>query len=228
MTVSLPALAPSRHADRESHDPAVVRAILAEAMIVHLGVVRDGWPVVLPFHFGLADLGDGNGEQMIIHGSTGGRVFLDAAASEQGVRVSACVTHNDGLVLGRSTYNTGAHYRSVVLYGYARRVPDEYRLIALDALTEHIIPGRVGEVRPATRKELAQTALLAIPLDHASAKVADTSTGEQPGDGEDRTVWAGIVPLGVTAGTPVAAPENLSPEEIPASVRGLMARLNRD
>jgi nitroimidazol reductase NimA-like FMN-containing flavoprotein (pyridoxamine 5'-phosphate oxidase superfamily) len=191
-------------------------------MIAHVGFVRDGWPVVLPFHYGLADLGDGQDEQLVIHGSAGGRAFLDAAG-DKGVRVSVAVTLNDGLVLGRSAYDTGAHYRCVVAYGYARLVPPELRPLALDRLLDHIVPGRRAEVRASTPKEIAATALLAIPLDHASAKVAVTSTGETPGDGEDRRVWAGVVPFSQRAGGPVAAPETEFPDDLPPSVRALLA-----
>lgn len=222
----VPSLQASRKRDRQSTDHAAMRAILTEGMIVHVGFVRDGWPVVLPFHYGLADLGDGRGEQMVIHGSTGGRAFLDAARAPEGVAVSACVTLNDGLVLGRRVDETGARYRCVVAYGHARRVPAESHQRALDALMDHIVPGRRDETRPAPPKILVGTALLAIPLDHASAKVAATNTGEAPGDGEDRSTWAGVVPFAVRAGQPVPAAENEHPSDIPPSVRALVSRLN--
>ena len=222
MSEELPSLAASRHRDRQSSDPALIRAILTQAMIVHLGFIRDGWPVVLPFHFGLGDPGDGRGEQLIIHGSTGGRAFLDAAL-ETGVPVSACISLNDGLVLGRSVYETGARYRSVVAYGYARRLPAAYRQAGLDILMNHVIPGRVDEVRPPSAKELDATALLGLPLDHAAAKVADTNTGDTPGDGEDRAIWAGIVPLRLVALPPVPSPETAGSTQVPASVRAFLA-----
>jgi len=221
-TDAMPSVDVSRHADRQG-DWAAARAILAEGMVAHLGFIRDGWPVVLPFHYGIGDLGDGRGEQMIVHGSTGGRAFLDAARGEPGVPVSVCVSFNDALVLGRSQYATGARYRSVVAFGHARLVPPESEQLALDILMDHIIPGRRDEVRPPTRKEVAQTALLAIPLDHASVKVAGTATGEDSDDGEDRAIWAGILPLRTVAGAPVASPETLNPDNVPKSVRSFLA-----
>jgi nitroimidazol reductase NimA-like FMN-containing flavoprotein (pyridoxamine 5'-phosphate oxidase superfamily) len=220
----LPNLVGSRHRERLTDDAAIVRAILDEGMIAHIGFVRDGWPTVLPFHYGVGDIGDGL--QMIIHGSTGGRAFLDAAASDAGVPVSVCVSINDGLVLGRSTYETGAHYRSVVAFGNARSVPAEARVAALDILMDHILPGRRAEVRESTAKEVAATAVLAIPLTHARAKTASTSTGETFDDGEDRAVWAGVIPLAMRAGSPVAAPETTHPNEVPPSVRAFIDRLN--
>ena len=201
-----------------------MRAVLGEGMIAHIGFVRDGWPVVLPFHYGVGDLGDGRGDQLIVHGSSGGQAFLDAAASEDGVAVSVCVSLNDGLVLGRVEYETGARYRSVVAFGHARLVPPALKRAALDIVMDHIIPGRRAEVRAANAKELAATALLAIPLDHASVKIADRSTGEKPDDGHDRAVWAGVVPLRVAAGQPVGAPGNREPGAVPESVRTFLIR----
>jgi len=226
MEISLPDLRVSRLKDRQSYDHDVIRDILNDAMIAHIGFIREGWPVVLPFHFGFGDLGDGRGEQMIIHGSTGGRAFLDAAASEHGVPVSVCVCLNDGLVLGRSTYEIGARFRSVVGYGYATEVPADCRQRGFEILIDHVIPGWRDEVREASDKEQAATALLRIPMDHASAKVASTNTGDED-DGENRHIWAGVVPLNVRAGTPIPSPETLDPDAIPESVRAFITRINQ-
>ena len=221
MDISQTTLQASRHQGRTSNDRDVIRAILKEGMIAHIGFVRDNWPVVLPFHYGLGDIGDGRGEQMIIHGSTGGRAFLDAVASDNGVAVSVCVSLNDGLVLGRSTYDIGAHFRSVVAYGYATPVPDALRDRAVEVLVDHVIPGRRWEVPRGTDKELAATALLRIPMDRASAKISSTRTGDKD-DGNDRHVWAGVIPLAVRAGTPIPSPETLDPDAIPESVRAFV------
>ena len=181
--------------------------------------------MVLPFHYGLGDIGDGRGEQMIIHGSTGGQAFLDAAASESGIPVSLCVSLNDGLVLGRSTYDIGAHFRSVVAYGYATPVPDDLRPQALDVLIDQAIPGRRAEVPKGTDKEFAATALLRIPMDHTSAKISNMRTDDKD-DGNDRHVWAGVIPLAVHASSPIPSPETLEPDDIPESVRAFIARMN--
>ncbi|MCL2470966.1 MAG: pyridoxamine 5'-phosphate oxidase family protein [Propionibacteriaceae bacterium] len=226
--LSPPSLTPSRHRERQSESPSIIQKILAEGMVAHIGFVRDGWPVVIPFHYGLGDLGDGNGVQMLVHGSTGGRAFLTAASSEDGIPVSVCVSFNDGLVLGRSAYNTGARYRSVVAFGRARLVPAELRPLALDLLMDHILTGRRDEVRTSTRKEIASTAVLSIPLDHASAKVAATSMGDSDEDEEDLAIWAGVIPVTVRAGTPVASPLTKNPRQVPESVRAFVARMNGD
>jgi len=225
MDISQTNLRVSRHQDRACDDPDVIRAILKAQMIAHIGFVRDGWPVVLPFHYGLGDLGDGQGEQMIIHGSTGGQAFLDAAASEVGVPVSVCVSLNDGLILGRTYYDIGARFRSVVAYGYATTVPDDLRPQALNILIDHVIPGRRDEVPKGTDKDFAATALLRIPMDRTSAKISSTKTGDKE-DGNDRHVWAGVVPLAMRAGEPIPSPETLDPDAIPESVRAFIVRMN--
>jgi len=219
---SPPSLQASRHRERQSADPAVIAGILDAGMVAHVGFIRDGWPVVLPFHYGVTDLGDGRGPQMIIHGSSGGRSFLDAAAAEAGLPVSVCVSLNDGLVVGRSLYNIGARYRSVIAYGLAAPVPPAFRDAALYALCDHILPGRRDEVRSWTSKEQASTGLIAIPLAHAAAKIADAATGETPDDGEDRTLWAGVIPLSLRAGPPIPSPETTT--GIPPSVAEFVAR----
>ena len=57
------------------------------------------------------------------------------------------VTLLDGIVVARSAFHHSLNYRSVVAYGKARAVDDpEEKLAALDAITEHILPGRTAEV----------------------------------------------------------------------------------
>ena len=112
----------------------------------------------------------------------------------------------DGLVLARSAFHHSMNYRSVVVLGEARPVegPSE-RLRALEAFTERLVPGRWDEVRPPTPQELKGTRVLAFALDEASAKVR---TGPPVDDDEDyeRDVWAGVIPLALTAGPPAPDP----------------------
>ena len=46
------------------------------------------------------------------------------------------------------------------------------RAHALDLLVDHVVPGRAATLRRPTRKELAATAVLALPLHEASVKSA--------------------------------------------------------
>lgn len=111
-----PDLQVRRKSYRQSTDPAVLEEILADGWIAHVALVRDGLPVVLPFLYAVGDLGDGNGRQLLLHGSTAGGLFRDAGSS--GVPVSVGVTHLDGLVLARSLNDSSANYRSAMIFGH--------------------------------------------------------------------------------------------------------------
>ena len=199
---SLPSLQVRRKPQRQNTDTEVLFGILAEGIVAHVGFVRGGAPIVLPYLYGVGDLGEG--PVLLLHGSTGGGLFLDAAGD--GVPVSVTVTHVDGLVFAASTFESSANYRSAVVFGRARIVPDELRERALWQVSDHLMPGRRAEVREMTRKEVRATHVLQVPLDQASVKVRFDGVGDTPDDGEDHTVWAGIVPLAVLPGTPVGSP----------------------
>ena len=83
---------------------------------------------------------------------------------------------------------------------------------ALRALVEHIVPGRSDEVRGGDLRELAATAVLALPLAEVSAKVR---TGPPKDDEPDYAlpIWAGVLPLALTPGEP--APDLVLDSSIP-------------
>ncbi|MFJ3384004.1 MULTISPECIES: pyridoxamine 5'-phosphate oxidase family protein [unclassified Curtobacterium] len=188
-----------RKRDRQRTDPEALREVLAEALVAHVGLVRGGHPIVLPFLCGVGDLGAG--PVLLLHGSTGGGLFLDAGP--EGVPVAATVTHLDGIVFARSTFDSSANYRSAMIAGRATVVPDGLRAEALWQISDHLMPGRRAEVREMTAKEVRQTQVLQVPLEHASVKVRFAGVGEAADDGEDHDVWAGVLPLAVRAGAPV-------------------------
>ncbi|GAA3368992.1 pyridoxamine 5'-phosphate oxidase family protein [Streptomyces sannanensis] len=195
---------PTRSRERASYDKELVHAILDEAYVCHLGFVRDGAPVVLPTLYGRV------GERLYVHGSTGSRPLHMAGRAEPGLPVCLTVTHVDGLVLARSAFHHSINYRSVVVHGIATQVTDpEEKRTALDALVDHVVPGRSLDSRPADAKELAATAVLRLDLDEVSAKVR---TGGPNDDEEDLTLphWTGVVPLVRSYGTPVPA-DDLDP-----------------
>ncbi|AYG02764.1 pyridoxamine 5'-phosphate oxidase family protein [Gryllotalpicola protaetiae] len=223
MNDASPNLTIHRKRERQTDDPAVLDEILAEGQIAHVGVVRDGVPIVLPFLYGVGDLGDGRGRQLLLHGSTGGGLFLDAG--EAGVPVSATITHLDGLVYARSLNDSSANYRSAMIYGRASVVPIERRLEALWLVGDHLMPGRRAGVREITPKELAATQVLRVPLDRVSVKVRHQGVGEATDDGEDHGVWAGILPLAVRAGSPITSAVTDAGVPVPADVTALAAAL---
>jgi nitroimidazol reductase NimA-like FMN-containing flavoprotein (pyridoxamine 5'-phosphate oxidase superfamily) len=175
---------------RGFHDRETIDAILDEALISHIGFVHDGKPAVIP------TLHARVGDEVLLHGSAASRMLR---ALSGGVDVCLTATLIDGLVLARSAFHHSMNYRSVVLYGQARPVTGDDRLeAALEAFTEKLVPGRWADVRWPTKKELKGTAVLALPIEEGSAKVR---TGPPIDDDEDYEldVWAGVVPLALTA-----------------------------
>jgi uncharacterized protein len=190
--------------DRGHYDRETIKAILDEAFICHVGYVIDGQPYVIPT--GFARIGD----DLYIHGSSASRMLRTLS---QGVEVCVTVTLIDGLVLARSAFHHSINYRSVVVLGKAELVedPDEKNK-ALEAFTEHVMPGRWAEVRWPSELELKATSVLKLPIDEASAKIR---TGDPKDDEEDYAmdVWAGVLPLSIEPGDP--APDTLLKDGIP-------------
>jgi nitroimidazol reductase NimA-like FMN-containing flavoprotein (pyridoxamine 5'-phosphate oxidase superfamily) len=193
-----PRTKPTRYRERAHYDRETIHRILDEALICHLGYISAGRPVVLPTtHARL-------GETLYLHGSTGSGPML-AAKSGEGLPVCVTATLVDGLVLARSALHHSLVYRSVVVVGDAHRVEDPAeKLRALHGLLDHVASGRAADCRTPNARELAATAVLALNLVEVSAKVRDGGPVDEP---EDYALphWAGVVPLSLTAGTPVPA-----------------------
>jgi nitroimidazol reductase NimA-like FMN-containing flavoprotein (pyridoxamine 5'-phosphate oxidase superfamily) len=193
---------PTRSAERASYDRELVHSILDEAYLCHLGFVRDGAPVVLPTLYARV------GTRLYVHGSTGSRPLR--GAKDPGLAVCLTVTHLDGIVLARSAFHHSINYRSVVVHGTARQVTDTIeRAEAMDAIVDHIVPGRADDSRRANAKELAATAVVRLDLDEVSAKVRTGGPNDEP---EDLALpyWSGVLPLTRSYGTPTPA-DDLAP-----------------
>ncbi|TAM66793.1 pyridoxamine 5'-phosphate oxidase family protein [Mycobacterium sp.] len=193
---------PTRYRERARYDRRAVHDILDEALICHLGYLRAGRPVVLPTTHARRD------ETLYLHGSTGSGPLLAAQAarvSGAGLPVCVTVTLLDGLVLARSAMHHSVNFRSVVVVGDARVVDDPAeKSRALDCLLEHIAPGRTADCRAPDARELAATGVLALDLVEVSAKVRSGPPVDDPQD-VSLPHWAGVVPVSLTAGTPVPA-----------------------
>jgi uncharacterized protein len=183
---------------RGSYDREVVYRILDEGFVCHVGFAVDGQPFVIPTAYGRV------GDTLYIHGSAASRAMRGLSG---GVPVCVTVTLVDGLVLARSAFHHSINYRSVVILGAATVVAAaEEKMTALRAFTEHVIPGRWDDVREPNEQELKGTTVLALPLLEVSAKIR---TGPPKDDEEDMAipVWAGELPLRITAGSPVDDPQ---------------------
>lgn len=180
--------------NRGHYDRATIDAILDEGFICHVGFAVDGQPYVIPT--GYARIGD----DLIIHGSSASRMLRNLS---KGIDVCVTVTLIDGLVLARSAFHHSMNYRSVVVLGKATLIEDaEEKNKALEALTEHFVPGRWKDVRWPSDLELTATSVLKLPIEEASAKIR---TGDPKDDDEDYAmdVWAGVIPLEMTPGRPI-------------------------
>ena len=179
---------------RGNFDRDVINSILDEAFICHVGFVADGQPYVIPTAYGRV------GNDLYVHGSSASRLMRSLA---DGIDICVTVTLIDGLVLARSAFHHSINYRSIVIIGNAEMVTgDEEKIKALEAFTEHLIPGRWNDVRPPTDLELKATIVLRLPINEASAKMR---TGDPVDDEADYmlNVWAGVLPLALKAGEPI-------------------------
>ncbi len=192
--------------EKQVFDRAALNSLLDEAIVGHVAIVRDGKPLVLPVGIGR------DGDSLLIHGSTGSGLFREIA---DGRPLTIAVTLLDGLVYARSAFESSMHYRSAVIQGSATLVEGDDKLTALGILTNHMMPGRWEEVRDTTKKELAATMVLRVPLDVVSVKISDKPVDEFEDDGDDRAIWAGILPLRTVAGEPIASA--MTPEGTPIS-----------
>src|SRR5215467_7665137 len=195
--------------ERGRTERAELYAVLDAGLICHLGVVVDGSPVVLPTGYGRT------GDTLYLHGSSANRALLAA----DGQQVCVTVTHLDGLVCARSVFTHSVNYRSAIVFGTATLVlDDDERWQALRIITDHLIPGRWAAARQPTRKEMAATAVLSVPLTEASVKIRTGMPKDEPED-LDLDVWAGVLPVSVTFGEPEPDPL-LRPEiPVPAHIR---------
>ncbi len=192
--VATPRSSVRRRADRGSVDRALAYAVLDEAYVAHVGFVVDGTPRVLPMTYGRID------DALYLHGAVGNAMLRVSHDAD----VCVTVTLLDGLVLARSAMHHSMNYRCVVLYGVADRVDGEAeKRAAFDAVVEKSLPGRSAAARPANASELRQTLVLRVPIAEGSVKVRTGGPVDDPDD-LDLPVWAGVIPLGLVAGEPVA------------------------
>lgn len=192
-----------RAAERGSHDPGLIDAVIDEAPICHLGFIHDGAPFVVPtIH---ARVGD----TVYFHGSPASR----ALRQSNGTEVCLTITILDGLVLARSAFHHSMNYRSVMVLGRARETTDaEEKLRALEAIVEHVCPGRWKAARRPNLREFAKTLVVALPLEEASVKVRSGPPVDDAAD-HDLDVWAGVLPLALVARAPV--PDELTGDDVP-------------
>jgi len=196
-----------READRAVYDRETVYHILDQGFLCHAGFVVDGQPFVIPTSYGRKDA------SLYLHGSAASRMLRQI---KEGVPVCITVTLLEGLVLARSIFNHSMNYRSVVILGKACLLDDpEEKLEALRILSEHILPGRWADSRQPNERELKATSVLRVAIEEFSAKVRQGPAIDDEDDYAFPT-WAGVVPLEMVAGTPIADARLLPGQEAPS------------
>jgi uncharacterized protein len=193
-----------RRPDRGRHDLATIDAIIDEALVGYVGWVADGQPYVTPTSIWRQD------DRVYWHGSAASRMIR----ASDGQPVCVTVAHVDGLVMARSGTNHSVNYRSAMVFGTAHLVTDPAEAeAALEAMFEHLYPGRWPTLRPMTAKELKATAVMWVDLDEASAKIRADLNHDDEGD-ETWPVWGGVIPVRTVLGEP--EPDPFTPGGMPA------------
>lgn len=189
-----------REPKRGSHDFRLACEILDAGKVCHVGFTLDEQPYVIPMAYARMD------RQLLIHGSVASRLMKNLAS---GLRCCVTVTHFDGLVYARSTFNSSMNYRSVMVFGVARPIIDvDEKRLGVQTLVDHLMPGRRADLRKSTIKELNATSLLALPIETFSCKRRVGPPSDNKSD-MDAPIWAGVVPLELRKGEPVDAPDIL-------------------
>ncbi|NYD42566.1 pyridoxamine 5'-phosphate oxidase family protein [Nocardioides panaciterrulae] len=209
----------TRGRNRAVVDRAALHALLADALVAHLGVVLDGHPLVLSAAYAFDPAGPDRDGTLYLHGSVAARWLRASGAAT----VCVTVTQLDGLVVGRSAFHHSMNYRSAVVIGLARPVVDPAEKDrALAMVVDHMLPERSATLRASTRKELAATAVLAVSLHEASVKERAGGPGDEPEDVAAGT-WGGHIPLRVVAGAPV--PDEDARGAVPPDVTARAVRM---
>jgi nitroimidazol reductase NimA-like FMN-containing flavoprotein (pyridoxamine 5'-phosphate oxidase superfamily) len=187
--------------------------LLDSTPLATIALVRDGHPVVFPTGFARID------DEFVIHGSTGSP-WLRSLAS--GAPAAVSVTMLDGVVVARSGFESSFRYRSAAIFGEFEVVAEHDKVRYLDALVESFIPGRMAELRESSRKELVATQALRLKIGDAnwSLKIS-AGWPDDPEEDIASGVWAGVVPMMVSYGTPLTAPDVLAGTPVPPSVYAL-------
>jgi nitroimidazol reductase NimA-like FMN-containing flavoprotein (pyridoxamine 5'-phosphate oxidase superfamily) len=196
--------------EKAAYDRATLNKILDDALICHVGFVEDGAPFVIPTMHARV------GRTLYFHGSPASRMLR---LMKRGAQVTVAVTILDGIVAARSVFHHSMHYRSAVVMGQARVVDDPAeREVAFEAIANAALPGRWDEARHPSRSEDKGTLLVAVPIEEFSSKVSEKDVGDEPED-YGLPIWAGVIPLSLTPGTPEPDDRLVNGIVVPPSVR---------
>jgi uncharacterized protein len=198
----------NRISHKASDSVADLYSVLDQNLVAHVGINFDGAPLVIPMAYGRID------NRLYLHGSSGSRLMRALSENPQ---VCVSITELNGIKVARSTFHTGMHYRSAVIFGRAELVSDADKNAAMDAISDSMIPGRMSEVRAHTKKELAATLIIWVDLNETSVKISNNPV-EDDEDDLGKGVWAGILPIITSIGTPIPADAEAASLPLPQSI----------
>jgi hypothetical protein len=207
-----PAYARIRNAKRAVEDRAEAYALLDTCLLAHVAFVAEGRPMTLPMVY--ARIGD----TLYIHGHSKTRIVR----TTDGIPLCLTATRVDGLVVARSGFHHSMNYAGVTVHGTGRLVEGAEAERALDAIVDHLLPGRSGEVRAMTAQEKKATRVIALDIDEITMKRRE---GPPVDDAEDLEAgsWGGVVPL-TAALAPALADAHAGEAPEPASIAAARAK----
>jgi nitroimidazol reductase NimA-like FMN-containing flavoprotein (pyridoxamine 5'-phosphate oxidase superfamily) len=214
---------PARMPERLSTDPADLQRLLREQTVGHFAFVDDDRPAVLPIAFApvfRSEHGTPHPDALLLHGSTGSWWLRRLAT---GIPVTAAVTALDALVYARSAFESSMRYRSAVLFGSCTPLDGDDKVVALDLVTDGLLPGRTKELREHSRRELAATLVLRMRVEEWTLKTS-TEWPEDAADDIAGPAWAGVLPLVTSYGEPLPAPDLHAGIPLAPSVERLRGR----
>ena len=204
MTAPPPPYARMRQTRRAVDDRAEAYAVLDTGLVAHVGFIAEGRPMVIPMAYARV------GNTLYLHGASKTRIMRLTG----GAPLCLTVTHIDGLVVARSGFHHSMNYACVVVHGTGRAATGPEADAALDAVVDHLLPGRSGEVRGMTAQERKATGVIALDIEAITMKRRD---GPPVDDAEDIAAggWAGVLPVATVLGAGLADPHSdAAPEPV--------------
>ncbi|WP_372422251.1 pyridoxamine 5'-phosphate oxidase family protein [Salinarimonas chemoclinalis] len=208
-----PSWARIRVAKRAVDDRAAAYALLDASLFAHIGFIHEGRPMVVPMAFARA------GDTLYLHGASKTRIVTLGA----GAQLCLEATRVDGLVVARSGFAHSVNYATCIVHGRGRAVEGAELDRALDLITDHLLPGRTGEVRAMTDQERKATGVVALDAEHVTLKVRTGPPNDPESDRAGGT-WGGVLPIVTIFGA--GEPDDHTPEGTPepASLAAARAR----
>ena len=186
-----------RHSERQFQEQSEINKVLDNQYVAHVGFIDPDTqsPYVIPMGFAR------DNDRILLHGSTGSRIMMLMA---QGVDLCLTVTQLNAIVVARSAFNSSMNYESVMIFGKARVLQEDEKNLALERITEKLIPGMWAYGRALTKKESAATIIVEVPMDKVSAKARSGEPSDDEGD-IALPLWAGLLPMSTSFGSPITA-----------------------